>query len=69
MAGTKSREEVISLVRYIGVTERRITVHICAIKEQLKEIESQTFNFPVYPGRKDLTPKALTFLGDGGFIR
>jgi LysM repeat protein len=48
MAGTKSREEVISLVRYIGVTERRIAAQIRAIQAQLKEIESQTFNYPVY---------------------
>jgi hypothetical protein len=45
MAGTKSLEEVISLIRYIGVNEQRIAVQICAIKEQLKEIEFQTFNF------------------------
>ena len=69
MAGTKSLEEVISLIRYIGVNEQRIAVQICAIKEQLKEIEFQTYNFLVYPGRKDLIPKALTFLGGGGFIR
>ena len=45
MAGTKSLEEVISLIRYIGVNEQRIAVQICAIKEQLKEIEFKTFNF------------------------
>ena len=48
MAGTISRGEVVSLVRHIGVTEQRIAAQIRDIKEQLKEMESQTLNYPVY---------------------
>jgi LysM repeat protein len=49
MAETKSREEVISLVRYIGVTEQRIAAQIHQIEKQLKELTARkALDYPYY---------------------